>query len=66
MFVKFYVCSSFPFGIKGGMWVVIVLIPDHRLPIYFTETVSSSKCALEHGLLSQEENLDKYLSAFSQ
>ena len=46
------------------MWVVIILIPDHCLSIYFTETVSSSKCALEHGLLSQEENLDKYLSAF--
>ena len=46
------------------MWVVIVLIPDHCLSINFTETVSSSKGALEHGLLSQEENLDKYLSAF--
>ena len=33
--VKFSVCSSFPFGIEGGMWDVIVLIPDHCLSIYF-------------------------------
>ena len=32
--VKFCVCPSFPFGIEGGMWDVIVLIPDHRLSIY--------------------------------
>ena len=32
--VKFYVCPSFPFGIEGGMWDVIVLIPDHCLSIY--------------------------------
>ena len=29
-----FVCPSFPFGIKGGMWDVIVLIPDHCLSIY--------------------------------
>ena len=36
-YVKFSVCqiSSFPFGIEGGMWDVIVLIPDHCLSIYF-------------------------------
>ena len=28
-FVKFCVCPSFPFGIEGGMWDVIVFIPDH-------------------------------------
>ena len=33
--VKFCVCPSFPFGIEGGMWDVIVLIPDHCLSIYF-------------------------------
>ena len=49
------------------MWVAIVLIPDHCLSIYFapfadrTETVSSSKSVLEHGLLSQVENLGIYL-----
>ena len=34
-FVKFYVCTSFPFGIEGGMWDVIVLIPDYYRSIYF-------------------------------
>ena len=34
-FVKFCVCPSFPSGIEGRMWVVIVLIPDHCLSIYF-------------------------------
>ena len=28
--------SLFPFGIEGGMWDVIVLIPDYCLSIYFT------------------------------
>ena len=28
-------CPSFPFSIDGGMWDVIVLIPDHCLSIYF-------------------------------
>ena len=34
--VKFCVCPSFPFGTEGGMWDVIVLIPDYCLSIYFT------------------------------
>ena len=28
VFVKFCMCPSFPFGIEGRMWVLIVLIPD--------------------------------------
>ena len=32
-------CPSFPFGIEGGMWDVIVLIPDHCLSIYFAAIV---------------------------
>ena len=28
--------SVFPFGIEGRTWVVIVLIPDHWLSIYFS------------------------------
>ena len=28
--------SIFPFGIEGGMWDVIVLIPDHCLSIYLS------------------------------
>ena len=35
-FVKFCVCPSFPFGIEGRMCVVIILIPDHCLSIYFS------------------------------
>ena len=31
-----FLCPSFPFGIEGGMWDVIVLIPDHCLSIYLT------------------------------
>ena len=34
--VKFCMCPSFPFGIEGGMWGAIVLIPDQCLSIYFT------------------------------
>ena len=29
------VCPSFPFGIEGRLWDVIVIIPDHCLSIYF-------------------------------
>ena len=30
------VCPSFPFGIEGGMWDVIALIPDHLMSVYFS------------------------------
>ena len=36
-FVNVYqiLCASFfPFGTEGGMWDVIVLVPDHCLSIY--------------------------------
>ena len=36
--VKFCACPSFPFGIEGGMWDVIVLIPDHCLSIYLPQS----------------------------
>ena len=36
-FIKFCVCPSFPFGIEGRIGIVIVLIPDHCLSIYFTD-----------------------------
>ena len=29
------VCSSFPFAFVGGMWDLIVLIPDHCLSVFF-------------------------------
>ena len=33
-FIKFCVCPSFPFGFEGGMWDVILFIPDHCLSVY--------------------------------
>ena len=35
IYIKFCARFSFPFGIEGGMWDVIVLPPDHCLSIYF-------------------------------
>ena len=34
-FVKFCGCPSFPFGIEGRVWDLIVLIPDHCLSVYY-------------------------------
>ena len=31
-----YVFSYFPFGFEGRMWDLIVSVPDHCLPFYFT------------------------------
>ena len=49
-------CPSFPFGIKGGIWDVIVLIPDHCLSIYFGKTWIRKtyfvRCCLIHFNLS--------------
>ena len=33
---QMYVCVSFPFGFEGGMWDLIIVIPDHCLSIYFS------------------------------
>ena len=35
-------CPSFPFGIEGGMWDAIVLIPDHYLSIYFLQNINTA------------------------
>ena len=35
MNVRACVWASFSFGFEGGMWDVIVFIPDHWLSIYF-------------------------------
>ena len=40
------VCPSFPFGIEGGMWDVIVLFPDHCLSIYL-EVLENSKSYIQ-------------------
>ena len=42
-----FVCPSFPFGIEGRMWGVIVLIPDHCLSIYFLDLISKYFNALK-------------------
>ena len=30
-----HVSASFPFGFEGGMWDLMVLVPDHCLSFYF-------------------------------
>ena len=32
--LSMFVCASFSFGFEGGMWVLIVLVPDHCLSFY--------------------------------
>ena len=32
-------CLSWAFIIEGGMWDVIVLIPDHYLSVYFLRQI---------------------------
>ena len=49
---KFYVCASFPFVMEGGMWDVIVSIPEHCLSIYFTVFVSCKRLSVCVLLLS--------------
>ena len=38
------VCASFPFGFEGGMWDLIVLVPDHCLSFYFICIPSAGPC----------------------
>ena len=35
------VCASFPLGFEGGMWELIVFIPDHCLSFFTLKTLSS-------------------------
>ena len=44
--VSFKLCvrPSFPFGIEGRIWDVIVLIPDHCLSSYFVGLSEPEKC----------------------
>ena len=41
--LKFCVCTSSSCGIEGGIWDVIVLIPDHCLSIYCTKRENISE-----------------------
>ena len=39
--IKFCVCSTFLFGIEGGMWDVIVFkIPDHCLSFNYEKSLT--------------------------
>ena len=51
--VKFCVRPSFPFGIKGGMLDVSVLVPDHCQSIYFRLAYIESR---SFALSTSEEN----------
>ena len=42
MFINWCMCPSFRFGFEGGIWDLIVLIPDHCLSVYFPKYVSIS------------------------
>ena len=47
---------SFPFGIEGRMWVVIVLIPDHCLSVYFPDlhnVLSYSRSSVARTLMAR-------------
>ena len=37
------VFSYFPFGFKGGMWDLIVSVPDHCLSFYFTGSTATKE-----------------------
>ena len=43
-----FVCASFPFGFKGGMWNLIVLVPDkyHSLFSTYLFILNSITCSL--------------------
>ena len=41
-----YVCLSFPFGLEGGMWDLIVLIPDHCLTICVVDESNTASSRL--------------------
>ena len=47
-------CSSFPFSFDGGLWNLIVSIPDHCLSIYFSclSDLASSPCTFRVHLAS--------------
>ena len=38
-FFFFVNCNTFPLGFEGGMWDLIVMIPDHCLSIYMYFTI---------------------------
>ena len=49
------VCASFPFGFEGGMWDLIVVVPDHCL--FFTSIYSADKKELQDKLVNYFVNI---------
>ena len=46
-------CTSYPFGIEGGMWDIGILISDHCLSIHFIKnTYSYNSVFLQETLYS--------------
>ena len=53
-------CPSFTFGIEGGMWDVIALIPDHCLSIYFiSHFIKNTDCQGVHVKLKRHTKPQK-------
>ena len=57
--VKFCVCPPFPFGVEGGMWDVIVLIPDDFLSIFYfaLEHLRNQDLACERHILINNDGI---------
>ena len=53
------VCVIFPFGFESGMWDLVVLIPDHCLPIYFSlKRVEVTDCTCVASILILPMHMD--------
>ena len=49
--LSIFMCASFPFGFEGGMWGLIVLVPDHCLSLYFSSISSWNEISPELEIL---------------
>ena len=51
-------CVSFPFGFEDGIWVSIVLGPNHCLSLYFLSTITSyrSHCLMMFHMISPQKS----------
>ena len=53
-------CSSFPLGFEGGMWDLIVLVPDHCLSFFLYKLqryLERGFCARKIGFSPHSSNL---------
>ena len=53
-----YVFSYFPFGFEGGLWDLLVSVPDHCLSFYLTKRL------LNEFAISDGSSVHKSLSVF--